>query len=70
MAHGLVITCVGAARSWMPMMTASPAFPAAALWFLGEPTSAGMHVGTLTLTAAAPAPTSTCAPSPATPRKA
>ena len=54
MAHGLVITSPGAARSWMPMMTAAPAFPGAALWFLGEPTAAGMHASTLTFTAAAP----------------
>ena len=70
MAHGLVITSAGAARPAMPMMTAAPAFPGAALWFLGEPTAAGMHAGTLTFPAAAPAPTSTCAPSPATPGKA
>jgi rusticyanin len=54
MAHGLVITSASAARSWMPMMTAVPAFPGSALWFLGEPTAAGMHAGTLTFTAAAP----------------
>ena len=54
MAHGLVITSAGAARSAMPMMTAAPAFSGAALWFLGEPTAAGMHAGTLTFTAAAP----------------
>jgi rusticyanin len=54
MAHGLVITPPGAARSQMPMMTAAPAFPGAALWFLGEPTAAGMHADTLTFTAAAP----------------
>jgi len=70
MAHGLVITPAGAARPAMPMMTAAPAFPGAALWFLGEPTVAGMHAGTLTFTAARPAATSTCAPSPATPGKA
>ena len=54
MAHGLVITSAGAARSQMPMMTAVPAFPGAALWFLGGPTAAGMHAGTLIFTAAAP----------------
>jgi rusticyanin len=54
MAHGLVITSVGAARSAMPMMTAAPAFPGSALWFLGKPTAAGMHAGTLTFTAATP----------------
>jgi rusticyanin len=54
MAHGLVITADGAARSPMPMMTAAPAFPGSALWFLGNPTTAGMHAGTLTFTAATP----------------
>jgi plastocyanin len=38
----------------MPMMTARPAFTGSALWFLGNPTSAGMHAGTLTFTAATP----------------
>lgn len=46
MAHGLVVTASGAASSWMPMTTAPPAFSGAALWFLGESTSAGMHTGT------------------------
>ncbi|HEX9064868.1 MAG TPA: sulfocyanin-like copper-binding protein [Streptosporangiaceae bacterium] len=50
-AHGLVITAGQAAPSWMPMMTTRTAFPGAALWFLGNPTSAGMHAGTLTFTA-------------------
>ncbi len=54
MAHGLVVTANGAASSWMPMMTARPAFGGSALWFLGEPTPAGMHAGTLTFTASAP----------------
>ncbi len=54
MAHGLVITSAGAARSAMPMMTAAPAFPGSALWFLGEPTAAGMHADTLTFIATAP----------------
>jgi hypothetical protein len=36
----------------MPMMTAGPAFSGSALWFLGEPSSAGLHVGTLRFTAA------------------
>ena len=54
MAHGLVITSGDAADSSMPMMTESPAFPGAALWFLGEATSAGMHTGTLTFTATTP----------------
>jgi rusticyanin len=54
MAHGLVIMPAGTARSYMPMMTAAPAFTGSALWFLGKPTSAGMHAGTLTFTAATP----------------
>ena len=54
MAHGLVITTAGLARSPMPMMTAAPAFPGSALWFLGNPTAAGMHVGTLAFIAATP----------------
>jgi rusticyanin len=54
MAHGLVITASGATASWMPMMTARPAFAGSALWFLGNPTTAGMHEGTLAFTAAAP----------------
>ncbi len=50
-AHGLVVTANSSATSWMPMMTASPAITGSALWFLGNPTSAGMHVGTLHFTA-------------------
>ncbi|MGE5288596.1 MAG: sulfocyanin-like copper-binding protein [Micromonosporaceae bacterium] len=53
-AHGLVITAAGTASSWMPMMTAAPAFGGSAAWFLGNPTSAGMHAATLTFTAASP----------------
>jgi rusticyanin len=53
-AHGLVVTAGQARSSVMPMMTASPAFPGSALWFLGNPTSAGMHAGTLSFTAATP----------------
>ena len=52
-AHGLVITA-STVTSWMPMMTAQPAFPGSALWFLGNPAAAGMHAGTLTFTAAQP----------------
>jgi rusticyanin len=52
--HGLVVTATGSAASWMPMMTSSPAFSGSALWFLGNPTSAGMHTGTITFTAATP----------------
>ena len=53
-AHGLVITASDASTSWMPMMTARPAFAGSALWFLGNPTSAGMHEGTLAFTASTP----------------
>jgi rusticyanin len=50
-AHGLVVTDNANATSAMPMMTATPAFGGAALWFLGNPTTTGMHVGTITFTA-------------------
>ncbi len=53
-AHGLVITANGARSSWMPMMTVAPAFSGSALWFLGNPTSAGMHAGTVRFTASTP----------------
>jgi uncharacterized cupredoxin-like copper-binding protein len=53
-AHGLVITANGARSSRMPMMTAAPAFSGSALWFLGNPTSAGMHAGTVRFTASTP----------------
>lgn len=53
-AHGLVITASTDTTSPMPMMTDRPAFTGSALWFLGNPTSAGMHAGTLTFTAATP----------------
>lgn len=53
-AHGLVVTASGATASWMPMMTARPAFAGSALWFLGNPTAAGMHAATLTFTATTP----------------
>jgi rusticyanin len=53
-AHGLVITTSQAGTTWMPMMTARPAFTGSALWFLGNPTTAGMHAGTLTFTATTP----------------
>jgi uncharacterized cupredoxin-like copper-binding protein len=36
------------------MMTARPAFPGAALWFLGDPTSAGVHAGPLSFIAGTP----------------
>lgn len=54
MAHGLVIMPAGTAESSMPMMTAAPSFAGSALWFLGKPTAAGMHSGTIAFTAAAP----------------
>ena len=53
MAHGFAVAAQGAQNSPMPMMTASPAFAGSALWFLGDPTSAGMHAGTLSFTASA-----------------
>jgi rusticyanin len=53
-AHGLVITASSGRSSWMPMMTSRPAFAGSALWFLGNPTTAGMHAGTLTFTATTP----------------
>jgi rusticyanin len=53
-AHGLVITAPGTGSAWMPMMTDRPAFAGAALWFLGSPSPAGMHSGTLAFTAATP----------------
>jgi rusticyanin len=53
-AHGLVITSNQNRSSWMPMMTGRPAFTGSALWFLGNPTAAGMHTGTLTFTASTP----------------
>ena len=53
-AHGLVITSGPARSSWMPMMTSRPAFTGSALWFLGNPTAAGMHTATLTFTAGPP----------------
>jgi rusticyanin len=53
-AHGLVVTSTGADSSYMPMMTASQAFSGAAAWFLGNPTSAGMHEGSMTFTASTP----------------
>jgi rusticyanin len=51
-AHGLVVTASSsAASSWMPMMTSPPVFSASAVWFLGNPTAAGMHAGMLSFTA-------------------
>jgi rusticyanin len=53
-AHGLVVTASGTRPAWMPMMTAAPAFRGSALWFLGNPTRAGVHEGSITFTAATP----------------
>jgi rusticyanin len=53
-AHGLVITASSDVSSWMPMMTDRPAFAGSASWFLGNPTTAGMHTATLTFTATQP----------------
>ena len=53
-AHGLVITAAQDTSSPMPMMTSRPAFPGSALWFLGNPTTAGMHTASLTFTATTP----------------
>ncbi len=52
-AHGFVVIANGASSSWIPMMTARPAFAGSALWFLGDPTSCGMHTATLSFTAEA-----------------
>jgi rusticyanin len=53
-AQGLVITASGIRSAQMPMLTASPAFAGSAVWFLGNPTSAGMHAATLSFTARTP----------------
>jgi rusticyanin len=53
-AHGLVITTSQDISSPMPMMTSRPAFTGSAVWFLGNPTAAGMHTATLTFTATTP----------------
>ncbi|HEY5455949.1 MAG TPA: sulfocyanin-like copper-binding protein [Acidothermaceae bacterium] len=49
--HGLVVTSAQAPFSSMPMISAPPAFLGAAVWFLGNPTSAGMHEATLSFAA-------------------
>ena len=57
-----VIWLIDAILKWLPgfrsgymgMIMGRPAFPGAALWFLGNPTPAGMHAGTLTFTASTP----------------
>jgi FtsP/CotA-like multicopper oxidase with cupredoxin domain len=50
-AHGLVITASGTPSS---MPASRTAFTGSALWFLGNPTDAGMHTGTLAFTATTP----------------
>jgi rusticyanin len=55
-AHGLVITASQNISSPMPMMTSQPAFTGSALWFLGNPTNAGMHTATLNFTGTTPGP--------------
>jgi rusticyanin len=50
-ANGIVIAADGSASSAMPMLTASPSFSGSAMWFVGDPTSAGMHTGMLSFTA-------------------
>jgi rusticyanin len=53
-AHGLVVTGSGtASSSYMPMMTTSSAFGGSVVWFLANPTSAGMHIATISFTASA-----------------
>jgi rusticyanin len=54
MAHGIVVTAAAPPYGWMPMMTATAAFPGAGLWFLGNPTSAGVHEATMQFTATRP----------------
>jgi hypothetical protein len=46
-AHGFVVTSADPVPSWMPMTSHRPAFPRAALWFLGAATSSGVHEGKL-----------------------
>jgi rusticyanin len=53
-AHGLVITASQDTFSPMPMMTSQPEFAGSAVWFLGNPTAAGMHTATSTFTATTP----------------
>jgi rusticyanin len=52
-AHGLVISAAGASGSWMPMMSAHPAFAGTATWFLGDATNAGAHSTAIAFTASA-----------------
>ena len=50
-AHGLVITAPEVAGAYLPMMGGPPSFAGAAVWFLGEPTAAGLHETTASFTA-------------------
>jgi rusticyanin len=50
-AHGITITTATPTYGWMPMMAADAAFPGAGIWFLGNPTPAGMHEASVTFTA-------------------
>lgn len=54
MAHGVTISAAAPPYSWMPMMAATPAFGGASIWFLGDPTSAGLHEATVAFTASQP----------------
>ncbi len=53
-AHGLVVAKKGATSTWLPMAETTPAFPGSALWFLGDPTAAGAHVGSVSFRAPRP----------------
>ena len=50
-AHGLAIVARGSSSSSMPMASAKPVFPGAAVWYLGDATGEGAHEGVLTFTA-------------------
>ena len=55
MAHGVVVTTAGVARSsWMPMMTSTAAFSGAAIWALGEADGSGAPFRDTSFTTAAP----------------
>lgn len=54
MAQGLVVVGGDAASQWTPMHANTPAFPAAAVWFLGGRTAAGLQGAVLTFTASTP----------------
>jgi rusticyanin len=50
-AHGFVVTTSAASAAWMPMAAAQPVFSDSAVWFLGDPTTTGMHESVLNFTA-------------------